>query len=75
VEDGIKVDKAVITAVVIGAMTTSVVVISRVTVVDQCEITLTQAVDQHHMALIRVLAADNREIRDGCHLSVDKVKN
>lgn len=72
-EDGIKVDRVVITAVAIGAMTTSVVVTSRVMVVVQCEIILIQAVDQHRTALTQVLVVDNREIRDGCHPSVDKV--
>lgn len=72
-EDGIKVDRVVITAVAIGAMTTSVVVTSRVTVVVQCAIILIQAADQHRTALTQVLVVDNREIRDGCHPSVDKV--
>lgn len=75
VEDGIKADRVVITAVAIGAMTTSVVAISRVTVAVQCAIILTQAVGQHRTALIRVLAAGNQETRDGCHPSVDKVKD
>jgi len=61
------------TAVVIGAMTTSVVVISKVTEVAQCATTSIRVVDQRHMALIPVPADVSPETQDGYRPSADKV--
>lgn len=72
-EDGTKADRVATTAAVIGATTTSVVVINRVTEVAQCATILIRVADQPHTALIRVLADVSPETQDGYHPSVDKV--
>jgi len=71
--DGTKVDRVATTAAVIGAMTTSVVVINRVMAEVQCAIISIRVVDRHHMALIPVLVDVNPETPDGYRPSADKV--
>lgn len=72
-EVGTKAGRVATTAAVIGAMTTSVVVINRVTEVAQCATISIRVADQRHTALIRVLADANPETQDGYRPSADKV--
>lgn len=72
-EDGTKADRVATTAVVIGATTTLVVVINKVTEVAQCATISIRVAGQRHTVLIRVLADVSPVTQDGYRPSVDKV--